>query len=126
MKWIAHLKSSTSSDGRFCPSDDVPGDREVLRYASDEADVRASERKIKRSGPRSGRSGQWLPRPSRLCDWCDHSGAVLPGVRRHTTADVPSPERGEINAGHNLDIRSIDNYRVVGEKRENRRFIGLK
>jgi putative RecB family exonuclease len=51
------------------------GNGEVLRYAPDEADLRATERKVEalwRAIRRAMDSGEWRPRTSRLCDWCDH------------------------------------------------------
>jgi len=51
------------------------GNGEVLRYQPDEADLRATERKILalwRAIERAQESGDWRPRPSRVCDWCAH------------------------------------------------------
>jgi putative RecB family exonuclease len=51
------------------------GDRTWLRVAPDEADLRATERKIDAlwaAIQRARRAADWRPRPSRLCDWCDH------------------------------------------------------
>lgn len=51
------------------------GGGEVLRYAPDEADLRATERKVQAlwaAIQRSLETGEWRARPSRLCDWCDH------------------------------------------------------
>lgn len=51
------------------------GAGEVLRYAPDEADLLATERKVRalwEAIERSLRSGEWRARRSRLCDWCDH------------------------------------------------------
>src|SRR5579862_5654686 len=48
---------------------------EVLRYAPDESDLRATERKIAalwQAIERAQQAGDWRPRPSRLCDWCNH------------------------------------------------------
>jgi putative RecB family exonuclease len=48
---------------------------EVLRYAPDEADLLATERKVAalwQAIERAAESGDWRPRPSRLCDWCNH------------------------------------------------------
>jgi putative RecB family exonuclease len=48
---------------------------EVLRYAPDESDLRATERKVAalwQAIERARASGDWRPRPSRLCDWCNH------------------------------------------------------
>jgi putative RecB family exonuclease len=51
------------------------GNGEILRYAPDEADLRATERKVDalwQAIRRAMDSGEWRPRKSRLCDWCDH------------------------------------------------------
>jgi putative RecB family exonuclease len=50
------------------------GDREVLRYSPDEADLLATERKVKAlwaAIETAATTGDWRPSPSRLCDWCD-------------------------------------------------------
>jgi putative RecB family exonuclease len=51
------------------------GSGEVLRYEPDEADLRATERKLLALWAairRATERGDWRPSPSRLCDWCDH------------------------------------------------------
>jgi putative RecB family exonuclease len=51
------------------------GNGEIVRYAPDEADLKATERKINalwRAIDRARSTGDWRPRPSRLCDWCAH------------------------------------------------------
>lgn len=51
------------------------GSGEVLRYEPDEADLRATERKLAalwQAITRATATGDWRPSPSRLCDWCDH------------------------------------------------------
>ena len=51
------------------------GNGEILRYAPDEADLRATERKVEalwKAIRRAMDSGEWRERTSRLCDWCDH------------------------------------------------------
>ena len=62
-------------------------DVEVLRYSPDEADLRATERKLEalwRAIERARSTGDWRPRPGRLCDWCRHKalcpefGGTLP------------------------------------------------
>jgi putative RecB family exonuclease len=48
---------------------------EVLRYSPDEADLRATQRKLEalwQAIERARESGDWRPRRSRLCDWCRH------------------------------------------------------
>jgi putative RecB family exonuclease len=51
------------------------GNGEILRYAPDEADLLATQRKVEalwRAIDRATRTGEWLPRKSALCAWCDH------------------------------------------------------
>jgi hypothetical protein len=51
------------------------GDREVLRYSPDEADLLAVERKVValwEAIERATQLREFQPRPSKLCDWCDH------------------------------------------------------
>jgi putative RecB family exonuclease len=51
------------------------GDGQVVRYAPDEADLRATERKVKalwEAIERARTTGDWRPRPGRLWDWCAH------------------------------------------------------
>ena len=51
------------------------GNGEILRYVPDEADLLATQRKVEalwRAIDRAKRTGQWLPRKSSLCAWCDH------------------------------------------------------
>ena len=51
------------------------GNGEVLRYAPDEAELLATERKVKAlwaAIDRAARTGDWRASPGRLCDWCDH------------------------------------------------------
>ena len=50
------------------------GDREVLRYSPDEADLLAVERKLLalwEAIDRATTAREFLPRPSKLCGWCD-------------------------------------------------------
>jgi putative RecB family exonuclease len=51
------------------------GSGEVLRYEPDEADLRATERKVVAvwaAIQRATENRDWRPSPSKLCDWCDH------------------------------------------------------
>ncbi|MGO9079331.1 MAG: RecB family exonuclease [Streptosporangiaceae bacterium] len=51
------------------------GNGEIVRYAPDEADLTATERKINalwQAIERARQAGDWRPRPSRLCGWCAH------------------------------------------------------
>jgi len=56
------------------------GSGEIVRYAPDEADLLATERKINalwRAIERARDAGDWRPRPGKLCDWCAHK-AICP------------------------------------------------
>ncbi|WP_300401524.1 PD-(D/E)XK nuclease family protein [Nocardioides sp.] len=51
------------------------GNGEILRYAPDEQDLVATERKVEavwRAIEQARQQGEWQPRRSRLCDWCAH------------------------------------------------------
>ncbi|MGH3300414.1 MAG: RecB family exonuclease [Streptosporangiaceae bacterium] len=51
------------------------GNGELVRYAPDEGDLLATERKINalwQAINRAATSGDWRPRPSRLCEWCSY------------------------------------------------------
>src|SRR3569833_1871578 len=84
------------------------GNGEILRYAPDEADLRATERKVAalwKAIRRAMDSGEWRERTSRLCDWCDHKQRCpsiggqpppLPQIQPARTAaarERPPPER---------------------------------
>ena len=50
------------------------GNGEVVRYLPDERDLLAVERNVRAiwdAVARAARTGDWRPRTSRLCDWCD-------------------------------------------------------
>ena len=56
------------------------GSGEILRYAPDEGDLLATERKVKAlwdAIERNRAAGDWRPRPGRMCSWCDHK-AICP------------------------------------------------
>jgi putative RecB family exonuclease len=56
------------------------GNGEIVRYAPDEADLRATVRKIDavwQAIQRARSSGDWRHRQSKLCDWCAHQ-AICP------------------------------------------------
>jgi hypothetical protein len=73
------------------------GDREVLRYSPDEADLRATERKLLalwKAIERATQLREFQPRPSKLCDWCDHQ-ALCPsfgGTPPPWPSQVPGPD----------------------------------
>jgi putative RecB family exonuclease len=51
------------------------GNGEIVRYQPDEADLRATERKVEavwQAIERAREARDWRPRPGRLCDWCAH------------------------------------------------------
>ena len=69
------------------------GSGEVLRYEPDEADLRATERKVEAiwaAISRATERGDWRPSPSRLCDWCDHQ-ALCPAFGG-TPPELPALE----------------------------------
>jgi putative RecB family exonuclease len=50
-------------------------DGQIIRYEPDEPDLLAMERKLAALAAaieRATQTGDWRPRPSRLCDWCSH------------------------------------------------------
>jgi putative RecB family exonuclease len=56
------------------------GNGEIVRYAPDEGDLLATERKINalwQAIDRARSTEDWRPRPSRLCEWCSHQ-AICP------------------------------------------------
>ncbi len=72
------------------------GSGEILRYEPDEADLRATERKVHavwQAIQRAYDTGDWRPRPSRLCGWCSHHslcpefGGTPPPLPVHVPAD---------------------------------------
>jgi putative RecB family exonuclease len=79
------------------------GNGEVLRYEPDEADLRATERKVEaiwRAIRTAEESGDWQPSRSRLCDWCAHRSICpawggtpppLPTREEITVPDEPLP-----------------------------------
>jgi putative RecB family exonuclease len=87
------------------------GNGEILRYAPDESDLRATERKVEalwKAIRRAMDSGEWRERTSRLCDWCDHKercpsfGGRLPPLpeirpaRTSATGERLTPERDDL------------------------------
>lgn len=88
------------------------GSGEILRYEPDEADLRATERKLAalwRAIERAITTGDWRASPSRMCDWCDHQalcpayGGTPPPLPEHTapadgTDEAPSPRTSPVDA----------------------------
>jgi putative RecB family exonuclease len=69
------------------------GSGEVLRYQPDEADLRATERKVTalwRAIERAGRTGDWRPSPGPMCGWCAHQ-QLCPAFGG-TPPPLPEPE----------------------------------
>jgi putative RecB family exonuclease len=70
------------------------GNGELVRYAPDEADLVATERKINalwQAIDRARSTGDWRPRPSRLCSWCSHQ----PLCPAYGGTPPPLPAAGE-------------------------------
>jgi putative RecB family exonuclease len=69
------------------------GNGEMLRYEPDEADLLATERKVRAlwaAIQRAHESGEWRPNKSPLCAWCDHQ-AICPAWGG-TPPPIPSPD----------------------------------
>ena len=63
-------------------------DRESLTYQPDEVELRRFERTLDamwRAILRAGKTGDFRPSPSRMCEWCSHR-RDLPGLGRHPAA----------------------------------------
>ncbi len=78
------------------------GNGEIVRYAPDEADLTATERKIEAlwlAIERARAAGDWRPRPSRLCGWCSHQdicpafGGIPPPLPAADDPLAGAPER---------------------------------
>ena len=79
----------------------LSGDGEVLRYSPDEADLRATERKLEALWgcdlPCAGDRPDWRPRLLRLCDWCRHKalcpefGGTLPPLPEPASPKAARP-----------------------------------
>ncbi|MDR0343930.1 MAG: PD-(D/E)XK nuclease family protein [Nocardiopsaceae bacterium] len=79
------------------------GSGEIMRYQPDEADLRATERKVEalwQAIKRARASGDWRPRPGRICDWCAHKpicpahGGTPPPLPADPAAE-PAGDRAE-------------------------------
>jgi putative RecB family exonuclease len=71
------------------------GNGEIVRYAPDESDLRATVRKIDalwRAIERARRTGDWRPRPGKLCTWCAHQ-AICPAFGG---TPPPLPQQAEL------------------------------
>ncbi|MBO0774667.1 MAG: PD-(D/E)XK nuclease family protein [Actinobacteria bacterium] len=68
------------------------GSGEIVRYAPDESDLLATERKVEalwRAIERAQVTRDWRPRPGRVCDWCVHK-AICPAFGG-TPPPLPDP-----------------------------------
>ncbi len=68
------------------------GSGEIVRYEPDESDLLATERKIEalwQAIQRARESGDWRPRPGRICDWCAFK-AICPAFGG-TPPPLPEP-----------------------------------
>jgi putative RecB family exonuclease len=72
------------------------GSGEIVRYAPDESDLLATERKVEalwRAIDRARVNQDWRPRPGRICDWCAHK-PICPafgGTPPPLPAESPAP-----------------------------------
>ena len=76
------------------------GSGELLRYSPDEADLRATERKVEalwKAISLAQRTGDWRPRRSALCGWCAHQ-ALCPEFGG-TPPELPVLEIGATTSG---------------------------
>jgi putative RecB family exonuclease len=79
------------------------GSGEIVRYEPDESDLLATERKIEalwQAIERARESGDWRPRPGRICDWCAHK-AICPAFGG---TPPPLPEPGLPAPGGDADL----------------------
>ncbi|MGH3359621.1 MAG: RecB family exonuclease [Nocardioidaceae bacterium] len=83
------------------------GNGEILRYAPDEADLLATERKVNAlwdAIARATATGNWPARKSALCGWCDHKsrcpewGGTPPPLPADATV-AATPGRGDRRPG---------------------------
>ncbi len=83
------------------------GSGEVLRYSPDEAELRATERKVLalwQAIARAAETGDWRPSPGRLCDWCHHKplcpahGGTPPPLPGDAAARASGTAAGHIDA----------------------------
>jgi putative RecB family exonuclease len=81
------------------------GNGEVLRYAPEERELLATERKVLAlwaAIQRAAESGDWRPSPSRLCDWCAHRalcpafGGTPPALPEDAVARASGVEAGRV------------------------------
>jgi putative RecB family exonuclease len=85
------------------------GSGEIVRYEPDESDLLATERKIEalwQAIVRARESGDWRPRPGRICDWCAFKaicpafgGTPPPLPEPGLAAPAPEPGRPALEPG---------------------------
>lgn len=76
------------------------GSGDVLRYAPDEADLLATERKLHalwKAIDRATTTGEWRASPGPLCDWCDHK--VRCPAWGGTPPPLPEPDPAATGTG---------------------------
>ncbi len=76
------------------------GDGQVLRFHPDEAELLATERKLRalwKAIEHAATTGDWRPSPGRLCDWCDFKalcpafGGTSPPLPEHAVSLALDP-----------------------------------
>jgi putative RecB family exonuclease len=80
------------------------GSGDILRYAPDEADLLATERKaeaIWRAIRTAQETGEWQPNPGKLCGWCAHK-ALCPSFGG-TPPPLPAAA-SPVSAGDDVDL----------------------
>ena len=92
----------------------LSGDGEVLRYSPDEADLLATERKLNAlwaAISRARETGDFRPRPGKLCDWCPHKalcpafGGTLPPMPvRGCVLPIPARGRGRVKGRRSVAV----------------------
>jgi putative RecB family exonuclease len=84
------------------------GSGEVLRYSPDESELLATEAKVQAlwdAIERATAAGDWRPKPSRLCDWCDFKafcpefGGTPPPLPVAAPVDVPADVPVDVPVG---------------------------
>ena len=100
------------------------GNGEIVRYAPDEADLLATERKIEalwRAIERARAAGDWRPRPSKLCDWCAHQALCpsfggtpppLPSADELSRLDMPAAAGPEDSARADSALAMDKDYAI--------------
>jgi putative RecB family exonuclease len=75
------------------------GNGEIVQYEPDEADLRATVRKIDalwRAIERARQTGDWRPRQSRLCTWCAHQARCPAFGGTPPPLPEPSPDADDV------------------------------